>query len=316
MDDTRKINNLINIFSSNSGGVLSTITNKTMEVVALSTEVFDFSKIEADMEIPVVLLSLNFSGDQNFQMLMLISKKFVAMLSDLMMLGDGDVDYNPEEHNDAAQEMFNQVLGSLNAELSGQDISLTGTVTQVELSDMEIQKDFMDGNTMSRLKFSMDSDEFFVYLLIDNFAEISINNLFPDGESSGQEELPFSMDEPIIADQKQQPEEPPVSVSRASFSPISESRPEHGYKNINIDMLLDIVLPINVELGRKKMKIKDILELGQGSVVELDKTAGEYVDLIVNGKKFAVGEVMVADENYAVRIVSLVSKHDRIKSLG
>ena len=64
------------------------------------------------------------------------------------------------------------------------------------------------------------------------------------------------------------------------------------------------------------MKIKEILELGQGSVVELDKIAGDFVDIMVNGKKFAVGEIMVVEENFAIRIVSLLSREDRIKSLA
>ena len=64
------------------------------------------------------------------------------------------------------------------------------------------------------------------------------------------------------------------------------------------------------------MRIKDILDLGQGAIVELTKLAGDLVDLYINGKKFAVGEVMVVDENYAVRIVNLISREERIRSLG
>jgi len=110
-------------------------------------------------------------------------------------------------------------------------------------------------------------------------------------------------------------QEEPVRVSRAQFSEFEEVRPSSG-KNINIDLLLDVSLPVTVELGRKDMKIKEVLEIAQGSVVELDKLAGDLVDLMINGKKFAVGEVMVADDNYAVRIVSLVSREERIRSLG
>ncbi|MBP7462551.1 MAG: flagellar motor switch protein FliN, partial [Candidatus Delongbacteria bacterium] len=83
----------------------------------------------------------------------------------------------------------------------------------------------------------------------------------------------------------------------------------------NIDMLLDISLPITIELGRTSMLIRDILELGHGSIVELNKLAGEPVDILVNDKVIARGEVVVIDENFGVRITSLVGMEERIKSL-
>ncbi len=84
----------------------------------------------------------------------------------------------------------------------------------------------------------------------------------------------------------------------------------------NIDMLLDVTLPISIELGRTTMPIQDILNLGPGSVVELNKLAGEPVDLLVNNKMIARGEVVVVDENFGIRVTSMVSQEDRIKSLG
>jgi flagellar motor switch protein FliN/FliY len=83
----------------------------------------------------------------------------------------------------------------------------------------------------------------------------------------------------------------------------------------NIDLLLDVSLPIVIELGRTSMKIQDILELGPGSVVELDKLAGEPVDIIVNDKQIAKGEVVVVEENFGVRITNLVSPLERIQNL-
>ena len=85
---------------------------------------------------------------------------------------------------------------------------------------------------------------------------------------------------------------------------------------MNIDMLLDVTMPIAIELGRTAMPIHDILNLGPGSVVELNKLAGEPVDLLVNDKLIARGEVVVVDENFGIRITSMISKEDRIKSLG
>jgi len=84
----------------------------------------------------------------------------------------------------------------------------------------------------------------------------------------------------------------------------------------NLDMLLDVDLPVSIELGRTTMSIQEILSLSPGSVVELDKLAGEPVDLLVNNKAVAKGEVVVIDENFGLRVTSLISTDERLKSLG
>ncbi len=83
----------------------------------------------------------------------------------------------------------------------------------------------------------------------------------------------------------------------------------------NIDILMDVRLPVAIELGRTEMTIRDILSLSSGSVVELNKLAGEPVDLYVNNKIVARGEVVVVDENFGLRVTSLISPEERIKSL-
>jgi len=83
----------------------------------------------------------------------------------------------------------------------------------------------------------------------------------------------------------------------------------------NIDILMDVKLPVAIELGHTEMTIRDILNLSAGSVVELNKLAGEPVDLLVNNKTIARGEVVVVDENFGLRVTSLISPEDRIKSL-
>jgi len=83
----------------------------------------------------------------------------------------------------------------------------------------------------------------------------------------------------------------------------------------NVDRLMDVSLSLSVELGRKQMQIREILDLGPGKIIELDKLAGEPVDLLVNGKLLARGEVVVVDENFGVRITDLISPKDRVRSL-
>ena len=105
----------------------------------------------------------------------------------------------------------------------------------------------------------------------------------------------------------------PVDVQKASFpdfdEPASQPLPQ------NIELVKDVPLKATVRLGKAQMKIKDILDLGEGSIIELDKLAGETVDLLVNGKLIAKGEVVVIDENFGFRVKDIVSPKERLSSI-
>jgi flagellar motor switch protein FliN/FliY len=87
-------------------------------------------------------------------------------------------------------------------------------------------------------------------------------------------------------------------------------------KEIKMDMLMDLSLQVSIELGRTKMVIKDILELNRGAVIELEKLASEPVDILVNGKKVAEGEVVVIEKHFGIRITNLIDNMERLKSIG
>ncbi|KGP92866.1 flagellar motor switch protein FliN [Pontibacillus chungwhensis BH030062] len=103
-------------------------------------------------------------------------------------------------------------------------------------------------------------------------------------------------------------------VQQAVFSQF-EPTALHQQEKRNLDMLMDIPLKVTVELGRTKRTIKDILELSSGSIVELDKLAGEPVDILVNDKPIAQGEVVVIDENFGVRVTEILSQQERLRKL-
>ena len=106
---------------------------------------------------------------------------------------------------------------------------------------------------------------------------------------------------------------PGVSAQPLEFQQLRPS--DEMADSDNIDRLMDVTLNLSVELGRKQMQIKEILDLGPGKIIELDKLAGEPVDLLVNGKLLAKGEVVVVDENFGVRITDLINPQDRVKML-
>lgn len=121
---------------------------------------------------------------------------------------------------------------------------------------------------------------------------------------------PYQMPQQPVYNEHQ----PPTNVQPVQFSSFDANAVPQGNPQ-NLGMLLDIPLKVTVELGRTKKQIKDILDLSPGSILELDKLAGEPVDILVNNKLIAKGEVVVIDENFGVRVTDILSQWDRIQKL-
>lgn len=104
------------------------------------------------------------------------------------------------------------------------------------------------------------------------------------------------------------------TIQSVQFSNFDETATSQTEPN-NLDMLMDIPLQVTVELGRTKRMVKEILGVSPGSIIELDKLAGEPVDILINNKVIAVGEVVVIDENFGVRVTDILSTADRLSKL-
>jgi flagellar motor switch protein FliN/FliY len=110
----------------------------------------------------------------------------------------------------------------------------------------------------------------------------------------------------------------PVAAEKSSSPPAKPpDQEEHtGEASPNLSLLLDIPLEITAELGRTRMIIHDLLQLGQGSVIELNKLAGEPLEILVNQKLIARGEVVVVNEKFGIRLTDIISPMERIKQLA
>lgn len=104
------------------------------------------------------------------------------------------------------------------------------------------------------------------------------------------------------------------SPQPASFPPVQNAQTSEAPKNI--DFLLDIPMSVAVYVGSAKMAIRDLLQLAQGSVIELDKLAGEPMEVVVNNKLVARGEVVVVNEKFGIRLTDVVSAAERVQQLG
>ena len=94
---------------------------------------------------------------------------------------------------------------------------------------------------------------------------------------------------------------------------VEESEQDEQY---DIELILDIPLDVSVELGRVKMLVNDLLQLGQGSIIELNNAVGDPLEIYINNKLIARGEVVVVDEKFGIRVTDILSPHERVKSLG
>ncbi len=86
--------------------------------------------------------------------------------------------------------------------------------------------------------------------------------------------------------------------------------------SLNLDLILDLPVSVSIELGRTRMQVEEILRLGQGSVVELKKLAGEPLEILVQGRPIGKGEVVVVNEKYGIRLTDIISPVERIQRLG
>ena len=107
-----------------------------------------------------------------------------------------------------------------------------------------------------------------------------------------------------------------VPVHPVRFPELTEGVLPEGIAQRSLDMLMDVSMRVTVELGRSSMTIESVLGLGPGSVVELNKLAGEPVDVLINERLIARGEVVVVDENFGVRVTEIVSPRTRANVMG
>ncbi len=129
-------------------------------------------------------------------------------------------------------------------------------------------------------------------------------------------DLPEGEDQPETAIAEQQEESPADGAGAIRPVEFADAEPMADPSGNNLDLLLDVPLELTVELGRTQMSVRHILALGSGSVVELQKLAGEPVDILINNRRIATGEVVVVDDSFGIRIADILDPKKRIESLA
>lgn len=301
------------IFCTQAANVISTVVNKQTNFIPLKPQKADFAAVNSKINAVVLSLSLTFKSGLEGEFYLVMAKKEVAILSDLMTMGDGTAEYS-EDHKDAIGELFNQVMGAF-CNAIGTEVGFSVSADNVTVNEFDLDNPPFPPDSFDMVETTLTLDGFteapIFFLLPEAITEqIAKNCKKTENNDSISGQVGLSMSE--IDDLSRVTS---FNTSESDFQETSLTGQAIKDPNTSIDMLLDIELDVSIELGRSLLSIKRVLELAPGSIVELDRMAGEPVDLLVNNKVVAKGEVVVIDESFGIRIVSLVSAEERIRSL-
>ncbi len=336
-----------NISMGSAATTLSVLLGHKVSITTPTVSVDTLSSIKDQYPMPYLIVEVGYTVGIDGNNVLAIQAQDASIIADLMMGGDGT---NPtqelnEIHMSAVGESMNQMMGSVATSLSTMfnkkiDIS-PPKVNMIDLgSEDKVTEIVSADDPIAKISFRMEVDGLIdseiMQILPIPVAKEMVGYLL-NNEAEEEEPMPAPAPAPAApppapAAAAPPPAAPPmmggaasygapptphvasnVPVQPAMFAPLSTAPVQ--VNDANIGLILDVPLQVTVELGRTRKTIKDILELTNGSIVELDKLAGEPVDIMVNGKFLAKGEVVVIDENFGVRITDIVSPAERAQQL-
>ncbi len=338
------IGEVANISMGTAATTLFSLVNKKVEISTPVVSISNWDEIVNMYEKPCVLVKIAYTKGLDGTNVLVLKDRDVKVITDLMMGGDGtNTDGEISElHLSAISEAMNQMMGSAATSLSSMlnmmvDISPPSSdlMDLAESPDGGEIDDFLKGPFV-KIEFKMligdlvDSKIMQLYpiSLAQEMCTSVIENMESDTASTVEETAPTpaptpaapapSAPSPAPAQGMQAPPpmspppmapqqvmQPQVNVEQAQFTPFAQNIMP-AYSPENIDLIMDVPLEVTVELGRTHKSIHDILEFSPGTIIELNKIAGEPVDVLVNGKYVAKGEVVVIEEAFGVRITEIV----------
>lgn len=328
-----------NISMGSAATTLSVLLGRRVSITTPRVSVASMNEIKDRYPLPYVVVEVGYTHGILGTNVLAIREQDALIISDLMMGGDGT--NPPTELNElylsAVSEAMNQMMGGVATSMSTMfrkkiDIS----PPSINLIDFAVASSITDAagadDHVVSIAFRMEVenliDSEIMQILPLNVAKEMVNSLMnsmnpPEvQESAPAPQPPKPVPTPQVQQQVQQQVAMPapkpqavqhVNVQPAQFAPLTQQ--VLPVVDTNINLIMDLPLQVTVELGRTRKLIRDILELAPGSVVELDKLAGEPVDILVNGKLIAKGEVVVIDDNFGVRITDIVSPLERTNHL-
>ncbi len=351
VDDTTKdiIGEVGNISMSTAATALSTLLNHKVTITTPRVSCVPLRQIIEESAIPKVVTSIKFKKGLTGDNLLMMDVKDSMVIADLMMGGDGK-DAEKGEFTElelsAVGEAMNQMIGSASTSMATMlDKTIDIMPPKVDVWDKleEIDLESMDldlglDSYILKVAFDLEVPGLIESEIMQIFNSDSVKDIVDtvmgeigDGRQkvvdSPEAEEPEVKEEPEVQPEKQatkpvqqeaaqaapRQEEANVSVKKPVFPELGNEQPMSMPSNL--DLIMDVPLDFSVVLGSSKKTIKEVLDFTNGSIVELDKLADEPLDIYVNGKLIAEGEVVVINENFGIRITNILTKQERIKNL-
>ena len=350
-DQIDVIGEIGNIAMGSAATALFTLLNKKVDITAPSVDISSFKEVVEDYTEPFVLVKVEYVEGLEGLNLLILDSKDAAIIADLMMGGSGEnVDAETELdeiHLSAVGEAMNQMMGSSSTSISNiidKVVNISPPEPIFDVDTDEFENDYFDKEdplivTSFDLKIGNLIDSKFKQLAPLKFTKKLIKSLQENNEgltaktdNSMQSSVSAEVAEKSSKDKTDQKENKKTQQTATKTSSnkqlkssdkvdVQEAQfPEFGEKQgqslpQNMELLKDVPLTVTVRLGKSKMTISEVLDLGEGSIIELDKLAGELVDLYVNGKLIAKGEVVVIDESFGFRVKDIISPAERISDI-
>ncbi len=333
-----------NISLGSSATALSTLLNQKVAITTPTVSIVRKTGIKEEFPYEHVSLQVNYVEGFDGENIFLMKATDAAIISNIMLGGTGEDagEELSEIELSAVQEAMNQMMGSSATSMStvfNKRVDISPPIVEYEdIDKLEEVENATDEEVFVKVSFQLKIgdliDSNIMQLIPLPFAKELVRNLLePEVEAEPvkpEKNEPLLSDDPVRGETfteqssvndketsqqigaRAQEDAPVQTASFTEFNNIALSEQNHR----NLDMLLDIPLKVTVELGRTKQTVAEVLELTSGSIIELDKLAGEPVDVLVNSKLIAKGEVVVIEENFGVRITDVVSQADRLRKLN
>lgn len=323
------IGEISNISMGTAATTLSTLLNQRVNITTPNVSIASWDDISQSYDRPCVFIQISYIEGLDGNNILILREKDVKIITDLMMGGTGtDVDATEltELHLSAICEAMNQMMGSAATSISSVlekkvDIS-PPTASLIDLDgsiDEEGLGDFLKGQFVKvafRLEIGTLIDSELMQLYPIDFAK----ELYSKFMSSTETDQPApAAPQPAtpapVAPQAAAPMATPMPVPVMPSQPVNVAPAQFQafdtginplMQQENIGLIMDVPLEVTVELGRTNKTIKEILDFSPGTIIELNKLAGEAIDLLVNGKYVAKGEVVVIEDNFGIRITEIV----------
>ncbi|MCB1053514.1 MAG: flagellar motor switch protein FliN [Acidobacteria bacterium] len=297
---------LSEVLADSSFTVLSMLLGKDIELAPMRSDIIKADEIAAENK-PFVIGKVQFGKSCRGQMFYFFYLRDATALIDLMLGGEGESsDQLDDDSSDALNETINQIMGATCQTLSEKSGSSI-TVDQVVIAD-GADKDFV-AKTCGSPEFGGVEFSLFLDGILDSKAFVGLDKAL-------LESLTQVMNKKAAAPEPEAPQSAPVQDYSNKQQTQVASAPSPVYSNPNIELLMDIELPVIIRIGRTELLLQDILKLTPGAIIELNKASDDPIDMLVNNKLVARGEVVVVEGNFAFRITEIVSTSARIRSLG